>query len=141
MLRYQILFYLVATAWNYPDIRLYAMHRITKASRTYESGQKPIGFCLDKFLESGALHFGSGKAIKLEAHIKDYLARVLFETPLATDQIIEGDILTATVQDTWQLRWWILSQGDAFKVMGPITLRHAIRASLANALARYDFAD
>jgi hypothetical protein len=40
--------YIVATARNYSDIRLYTMHRIAQASRTYKKCQKPAEFNLDE---------------------------------------------------------------------------------------------
>ena len=129
--------YLVATAWNYSDIRLYAMHRIIQASRTYEHCQKPTGFDLRTYVESGALHFGNGKAIRLRAIVSDALARILIDTPLSEDQKIVGNNLTATVQDTWQLEWWVLSQGAAITVIAPVALQKAIRRTLTEALTSY----
>lgn len=128
--------YLVATAWRYEDVRLYALHRLTRAARTHEASQRPAGFDLDAYIAAGALQFGQGH-LRLEARIEPTLARVLGETPIAPDQVIEGGTLTATVPDGWQLRWWILSQGEAIEVTAPTTLRNEIRASLAAALARY----
>ena len=48
--------YLVATAWDYSDIRLYTLHRIAQANRTYEHCKKPTGFNLMKYLENGTIH-------------------------------------------------------------------------------------
>jgi predicted DNA-binding transcriptional regulator YafY len=130
--------YLVATAWGYTDIRIYAMHRFIKASRTYKSSQKPVGFSLDKYIDSGALHFGSGKIIRLKANVSDSLARILLETPLSEDQKIDGNKLAATVTVTWQLTWWILSQGSAITVTAPAVLQKDIRVTLADTLTLYD---
>ena len=48
-----------------------------------------------------------------------------------------GYRLEATVSDTWQLQWWILSQGDNFIVEQPASLRNNIATKLASALAGY----
>jgi predicted DNA-binding transcriptional regulator YafY len=34
--------------------------------------------------------------------------------------------LTATISDSWQLRWWILSQGGSIEVLSPSCLRKDI---------------
>ena len=129
--------YIVATAWDYSDIRLYTLHRIAQANRTYEHCKKPTGFNLMKYLENGAIHFGSGKTTRLKAKVSDSLARILLETPLSKDQKIVGNRLTATVLDTWQLEWWILSQGAAITVIAPVALQKTIRKSLEEALTFY----
>ena len=129
--------YLVATAWDYPDVRLYALHRIHRAARAYEPSQTPEGFDLDAYIASGALQFGRGEAIRLEARITPELARILSETPLAADQFIEGDRLTATVQDTWQLRWWVMGQGAGIEVNGPPELRNEVKKFLADSHGQY----
>ena len=130
--------YLVATAWDYPDVRLYALHRIRRAERSYTPCNKPENFDIDAYITTGALQFGSGESIRLEARISPYLARILMETPLAVDQIIEGDRLTATVRDTWQLRWWVLGQGEGIRVDVPKALRCDMAKCLSIAGAMYD---
>ncbi|MBU2753106.1 WYL domain-containing protein [Acidithiobacillus sp. CV18-2] len=51
----------------------------------------------------------------------------LEETPLSADQEITKKrkwiTVTATVQDNWQLRWWLRSFGGAIEVMAPAYLR------------------
>lgn len=130
--------YLVATAWDYTDIRLYAMHRITRAKRLYEPCQSPQNFDVDQYIATGALQFGGGQTLRLQAQVSSHLARILSETPLAADQTLQDGLLTATVQDAWQLDWWLLSQGDAIRVTGPKRLRDRMVASLRSALAGYE---
>ena len=130
--------YLIATAWDYEDVRLYALHRIAHAEAMDEPVHRPEGFDIDAFISRGALHFGGEQTIDLRLHINDYLVRVLSETPLAPHQHIDGHVLTATVQDTWQLRWWILSQGDGVEVLEPQELRLEVAQTLQRASARYD---
>lgn len=134
--------YLVATAYEYTDPRLYAMHRIHSANELAESVIKPNKFSIDEYISQGALNFGSGKKIKLEANISDWLCKILQETPISNDQcIIEGDDeeakLKASVEDTWQLRWWILSQASGIEVIKPKSLRKAIRNDLLDAAEQY----
>lgn len=133
--------YLVATAFAYSDVRLYALHRIVRAIRTDETVKRPEGFDLDAYIRSGALQFGTGENIRLKAELSEDLAQILRETPLAPDQRIneqDGAIeLAAAVADSWQLRWWILSQGAGIVVREPRQLRDEIKENLREALAAY----
>ncbi len=79
-----------------------------------------------------------------KARISDDLARLLDETPISKDQKITTRsgvrTLTATVQQSWQLHFWILSQGPAITVLMPVELRKEIIAALQNTLATYQTA-
>ncbi len=134
--------YLVATAFEYDDIRLFAMHRIHKAWQTFETAKRPANFDLDEYIQAGGLQFSAGKSIRLSAWVSDYLARILEETPLSTDQQLkaDGDLtkLTASVADSWQLIWWLMSYGDNIEVIAPVALRRKISGLLADAAARYE---
>lgn len=134
--------YLVATAFEYKDVRLYALHRIKKAESLYERAQKLKGFDLSKYVEDGAMQFGGGKPITLNAFISSNLARILEETRISKDQKItekKGEIhLAATVIDSWQLRWWILSKGDDIRVLKPSGLANEILTTLKRAVNKYE---
>ncbi|MBI5627125.1 MAG: WYL domain-containing protein, partial [Nitrosomonadales bacterium] len=133
--------YLVATAFDYADVRLYAVHRMTSATRTGEPIKRPDGFDLDAYIQAGGLHFGNGKTVRLSAWVTEWLARILEETPLSLDQKLqsEGDRvkLTATVADSWQLHWWLMSQGNGIEVTAPVALRRKISKLLADAAKQY----
>jgi len=133
--------YLVATAYDYTDVRLYALHRFQAVTRTYEQSKMPKGFKLAHYVDEGALQFGGGRPIKLIARISDDLAKRLEETPLASNQKIKSTdgaiVLSASVIDSWQLHWWLLSQGSAIQVISPEPLRGRIVASLQDALGQY----
>ncbi|MGH8273785.1 MAG: helix-turn-helix transcriptional regulator, partial [Gammaproteobacteria bacterium] len=51
--------YLVATAFDYEDIRVYALHRIRKAERLPDTARRPAGFSLDGYLATGAGQFST----------------------------------------------------------------------------------
>ena len=101
----------------------------------------PRGFTLKDYLRTGALQFGSGELIKLKARVSMQLAGYLAETWLSADQTMtsKGDVVTlsATVQNTWQLHFWILSQGAKITVLQPKSLRESIRTALTDAVANY----
>jgi predicted DNA-binding transcriptional regulator YafY len=49
----------------------------------------------------------------------------------------EEVLVTATVQDTQQLEWWLRAFGDAAEVRSPKALRDRMKATLSSAAARY----
>ncbi len=133
--------YLIATSIDNDDVRLYALHRIHKATRTYEAVIRPADFNLDEYIQAGGMHFGDGKTIRLNAWISPYLSKILEETPLSEDQKlkVEDDNikLIATIVDSWQLIWWIMSYGASIEVTAPVALRRKIGGLLADAAAQY----
>lgn len=136
--------YLVATAFDYGQPMLYAIHRIASATVLDGTALRPKGYSLDSFLAGGGAQFGSGSAIVLKARVSDDLARLLEETPVSKDQkvITRSGVhtLTATVTESWQLHFWLLSQGPAITVLKPVALRKQIIAALENTLATYQTA-
>ncbi|HXC01995.1 MAG TPA: WYL domain-containing protein [Opitutaceae bacterium] len=133
--------YLAATAHDYPDVRLYAIHRIQRAEITKLKVVPPKGYTTDQYLAAGAMEFGGGTSIQLKAWVTDELAIYLAETPLSVKQTIQfkkgRHLLTAEVKDSWQLHWWILSQGAGFTVVSPAYLRNGIHTTLRTAAANY----
>ncbi|MBU3591561.1 WYL domain-containing protein [Polynucleobacter sp. 78F-HAINBA] len=133
--------YLVATAKEFSDVRLYALHRFKAATRTFEKLKPLKGFSLDKYIADGALQFGEGGEIELTAILSDELARLLSETPISGDQLLKVKArqwhLKASVLDSWQLRWWILSHGPGIQVIKPAPLAKEIEKTLKAAVAQY----
>jgi predicted DNA-binding transcriptional regulator YafY len=134
--------YLVATAFSYEDIRLYALHRFTSVELLGDEALVPETFDIDAYIRNGALSFGSGEPFTLKLRIQADLKKTLTESPLSDDMVItpEGNafIVTATVQDTWQLKWWIRSQGPQAEVLEPVALREEFREVLKQTLALYN---
>ena len=136
--------YLVATENAHTDPRLYALHRMPNAVRTYENANRPAGFDLDDYIKTNAPLFGGGELITLKARLSDDLARILEETPLSAKQTLTQPksqtsraLLEAQVQDSWQLRWWVLTQGDKVEVIAPLSLRKEVARILSSAAAQY----
>ncbi|MFZ5619609.1 MAG: helix-turn-helix transcriptional regulator [Pseudomonadota bacterium] len=128
--------YLVATAFDYDDAHLYAVHRFIAVDVTDDPARRSDGFDIDAYIAGGALQFGNGKMIRLKARVGEALARTLEETPLSGDMRIAskngGLLLTATVADSWQLRWWVLSWGDAVAIEVPRSLQKEISRMIEN---------
>jgi len=137
------LFYLVCSMWDYPDIRLLTLHRMQAATVMDIPCATPDGFDLDSYIASGELDFAIGGEIKLKARISRQVAIHLEERPLHDDQSLtssEDDswFLEVTVQDTNELRWWLLAFGDQVEVLEPINLRDSFRMIVQNMAKAYE---
>ncbi|MDZ3990980.1 WYL domain-containing protein [Pseudomonas sp. Teo4] len=135
--------YLVATAVGFSDVRLYVLHRIQSLQPLATASQKPADFELAAYIDSGALQFGIPRQISLLAWVDDSLARRLLETPLSDDMQLNslaegGAELQATVNDSWELMWWLLSHAGSIKVRAPESLRSNMLEKLRQSLALHD---
>lgn len=134
--------YLVALCFNYDEPRLYPLHRMISAARTYVDARKKEGFNVNDYSEERG-HFGTGKMITLKARVRGHLPRVLQETKLEAKQVLSKPDakgwcqLTARVRDTWQLNWWALGQGNSLEVIGPRSLRETLAETIAKANKNY----
>jgi predicted DNA-binding transcriptional regulator YafY len=127
--------YLIATAYEYSDVRLYALHRMIGVIVHEENRVSPSGYTLAGYLDDGHGHFMSSKALlRLEAQLTSELGLSLKETPVSSDQQLtrtqSGYHLIATLPDTWELKWWILSQGCKCIIIGPPELKKIIVESI-----------
>lgn len=137
------IFYLVCTFFEYTDIRLLALHRVTSAEMGEAASKRPKGFSIDAVIASGIMGFGGEEQIQLEAIFKAERAAHLFETPISKTQRLEeledGRVrLTAIVIDTCELRWWLQGFGPNVEVVGPYALRNAIAVSSKETAAIYN---
>lgn len=135
--------YLVARAFDYEDVRLYALHRFEAVEPLDEAATPPDGFDLDQALAQGFAGFTEGgDSIRLALACEPELAAILAETPLGADQQLaplpDGGVqLTVTLPDTWQLRWWLMSQGAMLEVLAPQALRREMAEAAEAAARRY----
>ncbi|CAG0943278.1 hypothetical protein BROC_02218 [Candidatus Brocadiaceae bacterium] len=135
--------YLVACAWEYSDTRLYALHRFKEVHILDTSSNVPESFSLDSVIANGLADFANqGEPINLEIRCNENVVAYLSETPLSLNQAIKPDIdgwslITASVNDTWQLRWWLLGQGANVTVIAPEELHQEIKMTLRDALTNY----
>ena len=142
--------YLVASAWHYAEVLLYALHRFSEVDILDDKVVLPEGFNLDQQIEQGLADFGERiDPIEIELLVSQDLKDYLEETPLAvrgmppaSTQTIDPEPdgrfrVRAKVNDTWQLRWWILSQGAEVEVVSPLPLRAEIAKQVKEAAAIY----
>ncbi|MGZ3853844.1 MAG: helix-turn-helix transcriptional regulator, partial [Flavisolibacter sp.] len=134
--------YLAAMTNDYEDVYLYALHRMKIAQALEQDCRHKPAFNLVDYAEKQG-HFGSAAAIHFKARICDHLALMLEETRLSQNQIISpaNDSgfreITADIASTWQLRWWILGEGDRIEVLAPEELRLQIAESLSRCNQQY----
>ncbi len=107
-----------------------------------ERATLPDGFKLSDWLQAGGGDFGSEGQIDLELNINNSLAVILMETPLTPEMTIEPwdehqHRITARLENTWQLRWWLLSQGYNLMVVNPPHLAQWLEKSHRIAANRY----
>jgi predicted DNA-binding transcriptional regulator YafY len=134
--------YLVCTLFEYPDVRQLVLHRLRDPALTDQAAWVPKGFDLDAYIEKGEFDISSGKRIRLRAVFEKRIAKFIVETPLSKDQRLsdleDGRVqLTASVMETEQLRWWLLSLGDQVEILAPDSLRESVYTVAQNMVARY----
>jgi len=129
VLRHNII-YLVATLWNYKDLKHFSLHRIKECKISDSEYNKIDDFNLDDYIATGSFDYtdSNPKEIKLTAIFEKDTAFHLTETPLSKDQTIvkkhDGRIqVTAIVKNSSQLRWWLLGFGGNVEVVKPKALR------------------
>lgn len=126
-------YYLVATARDYPEPRIFALHRMASAVLLDEPASKPPGFNLQRYIaDEHGFELPRGGDLNLELRVSPWMASYLDERKLAPDQTLkpirgrEEQRLNATVADTEQLRWWLRSFGTNVEVMKPAALRREV---------------
>lgn len=135
--------YLVCTCWEYADIRLMTLHRMSQPLRMDVPATVPDGFDLDTYIAAGELDFSHGGEMHLKAMISSQVAYHLAERPLDEGQFLtpgEDDrwLLEAAVRDTGELRWWLLGFGDQIEVMEPAAMREEFARIARNMNAFYN---
>ncbi|MBF0282520.1 MAG: WYL domain-containing protein [Zetaproteobacteria bacterium] len=135
--------YLICSFWEYTDIRVIALHRVSKATLLDTPVNIPKDFDLDQYLAQGELSIIEGDAFQLQARLSLGTQFHLSERPLSDDQTItqqeNGDWhLNATVQNTSELRWWILSHATNIEILSPPALRNELKEITLNMAKMYD---
>lgn len=136
--------YLVATSWNYQDVRHYVLHRMSKPELLEELAETPAGFKLATHVQDDQRFSYPLKpeALRLRALFAPEVGIHVTESRLSRDHRAttqdDGRVLVeATVADTADLRWWLLSFGAAVEVLAPDGLRAEIRSQARGMAALY----
>lgn len=134
--------YLVATLFDYADVRLLVVHRMRQAEVLDDNARRLKGFDLATYVAEG--HFGFGSAIPLRVVLRfsREAGEHLWDTSLSADQQIaerpDGRLeVRATVADSLQFRWWLLGFADGVEIVEPAQLRDELAARLRRAAEQY----
>lgn len=130
-------FYVLCMINDHPEVNGLALHRMQSATVLDKTSRKPDGFNHQDYIDQEVARNqgmgGSHLSIRLVARFWREAGLHLQETRLSEDQVIQdrdGDPdhlrITATVNDTVQLRWWLLSFGSNVEVLEPEGLRAEI---------------
>lgn len=135
--------YLVGKYDGYNDIRQLVLSRVVEAERIRIPAALEPDFSLEDFVTKGEMGVTrSAHELHIKLWITPVLARILAETPLSQEQIIEpkGDdfVVTASVDDTDELRHWILSMCNHITVLTPISLKNEIKNTLLSSISYYE---
>ena len=136
--------YLVATSWDYQDVRHYVLHRMSKPELLEEPAETPAGFRLATHIQDDQ-RFSyplNPEALRLRALFAPEVGVHVTESRLSRDHRAttqdDGRVLVeATVADTADLRWWLLSFGAAVEVLAPAGLRAEFRSQAQGMAALY----
>ncbi|MDQ6980570.1 MAG: WYL domain-containing protein [Ghiorsea sp.] len=134
--------YLVCTISDYTDIRLLTLHRLRDVQTLNTPTIIPDGFDLDAYIEAGEMGFMHQGDITLQALFTKGAALHLYERALSNDQIMQTQengrvLLTATVQNTSELHWWLLGFGNQVEVLQPDSLRQTMIQKIQDAAQQY----
>jgi len=136
--------YLVATAWDYEDLRHYALHRFAMAETMETDANRPPGYSLAGYIETGTFDYvvATDEKIRLEVLFDKPVGEHLRETPISADQVIsvhddQRYLVKATVKNSDQLRWWLLGFGAFVEVLRPTALRDEFKRVHQACLRRY----
>lgn len=131
--------YLVATLWKYSDVRLLALHRMSKPEPLDAAALQPENFDLTAYLrEQSPFDFPGIEDLRLKLRVHGWLARHLEERRLSKDQRIMPEdensdtwIVHATVRESERLVWWLRSHGEQLEVLAPLALRQRLATEFA----------
>lgn len=141
--------YLYALKDEEREVRMYALHRFTRASVSQTPARPAAGFSLQAAARSGFADFSDGERLELVLLVRGYVAQLLHDCALSDDQSLvdepEGSAfdyrLSATVMHSGNLLRWILGCGDNLVVVEPISLRAVVAAQHAKAAGLYGVTD
>lgn len=134
--------YLIVKHWNFNDYRHLSLDQIVKVNVLDEEVNDVGKFDLNGYLRSGAINLPYGKTIHMTLRFIAPAGEHLFRTPINDTQTLEkldsGDIkLSAEVEYTDELKWWILGFGSYVEVISPDELREDIASEVATAHSYY----
>lgn len=133
--------YLFVNATTFGEIRILAVERIQKLTKTDSIFEYPEGFNAEELLES-AFNIIFGDSIKVKIWFSADQARYIKERQWSKTQQIEDQddgsiILSMETSGWWDVQRWVLSYGKEARVLEPDKLRETISSELESAFGHY----
>jgi predicted DNA-binding transcriptional regulator YafY len=138
------IYYLVAIAGDYETPVHFALHRFTAAAIISRKRKQPVGMDIDAYVEKSFRYPNSPKQLNLRMRVTRDVAAHLAERQLSENQSLnyfQDDAwaeVTASVDDTAELRWWLLGFGDQVIVDAPQALRNELRQTIQQMAGHYE---
>ena len=135
------LIYLVGTIGQYDNPLQFLLHRMDAATLLPNNATIPTDFSLKRYLDKGEFSYPTGEGkIRLKALFAREEAVYLFETRFPGELTLEETedemvLLEAEIEDSYQLRRWLLGFGDGVEILEPESLREEFR-EMANNLRK-----
>jgi predicted DNA-binding transcriptional regulator YafY len=134
--------YLIASLNTHQDPVLLLLHRIKKVVELNKPVTVPVDFDLDVFISRELTFPVGGKISLVVLFFNKADVQRLGEAPVSTDQKIiareDGTFeLSATVEDTLQLHWWLRGYGSRVEVIRPESLRTEFKVLSQELSERY----
>lgn len=136
--------YLIATLWDYDEPRHFALQRMSNPKPLEAPAATPENFDFDQYVrDERSFDYPVGPGVRLEIIVAPWLSRHLEECRLSEDQkstpIRGGDQrrVTATVDNTEQLFWWLSSLGTGVEVIKPLSIQRRMAEQVKALSDRY----
>ena len=136
--------YLACMIDDHDDVRLLPLHRFRTAKASTFEARRPPPLAMHESMAMVASGFNDRGPVRLVLEMDADAAQHLQEARLSEDQALEASdsegwvVLSATVADTDQLRWWLRGYGDQVEVLEPAGLRQWMAETIAGAAGYYE---
>ncbi len=131
-------------AWDEPRraVRIFALHRIRRATLTTEGYEIPRAFTFRKYMSDAFAIQKGEKPVAVSVHFAPRQARWIRErrwhrTARVQEELDGGLVLHLQVAETSEIKRWVLQFGSEAEVLRPASLRRAVAQELASAAKAY----
>ena len=131
-------------AWDEPrgEIRIFAIHRIRRATPTTEPYEPPEGFSFRKFMADAFGIQKGEKAVSVQVRFAPRQARWIRERRWHRSARVQEElggslVLHLKIAETSEIVRWVMQFGSEAEVLAPASLRRAVSDQLARAAGAY----
>jgi predicted DNA-binding transcriptional regulator YafY len=134
--------YLAAFDEPRKEVRIFALHRIRRATPTTGSYELPVDFNIRRYMSDAFGVQKGGKPVNVSIRFAPRQARWIRErrwhrSARVQEGLDGGLVLNLKVAETSEIVRWVLQFGHEAEVLEPASLREAVREHLSSALVAY----